>query len=155
VLGSNLSTENTLKLFPAKSGELVAKVQDILQTRLGVRPEVLVYGDGAFKDPAQGIWELADPVVSPGYSERLGGQPSEIKLKLIADQVFSGLTGEAKRAAVTEMIRSKNGGDYSAGTTPRKYADLLGSLCDLMSGSGDKGTPVIWIRGYFDNYAAE
>jgi hypothetical protein len=155
VLGSNLSTGDTLKLFPAKSGELVKNVQAILKARLGITPEVMVYGDGAFKDPAQGIWELADPVVSPGYSARLGGQPNEIKLKLIADDVFGGLTGETKREAVTNMIRNKTGGDYSAGTTPRKYADLLGSLCDLMSGSGDKGTPVVWIRGYFDNYASE
>ncbi len=154
VLGSNISTENSLKLFPAKSGELVTKVREIISERRGVTPEVLVYGDGAFKDPFAGIWELADPVVSPGYTEKLGGQPQEIKLKMIVDQIFNDLSGDAKRKAVTEMIRNKSDG-YNLGTTPRKYADLLGSLCDLISGSGDKGTPVIWIRGYFDNYATE
>jgi hypothetical protein len=154
VLGSNLTGDDRLKLFPDQSGALVARVRDIFKERIGCMPEVLVYGDGAFKDPVCGIWELADPVVSPGYSERLGGQPSEMKLKFIADQVGKDLTGEEKQRAVADMIRNYDGNAlYSEGTTPRKYADLLGSLCDLVSGSGDKGTPVVWLRGYFDNYS--
>ena len=157
VLGSNLSTENRLKLFPRDCEAFVAKTRAAIEAKTGVAPEVLVYGDGAFKDPVCGIWELADPVVSPAYTERLGGQPSEIKLKYVADNMFGDLSGDAKTKAVADMIKAKESGKatFSEGTTPRKYADLLGSLCDLVSGSGDKGTPVILIQGYFDDYAAE
>jgi hypothetical protein len=155
VLGSNLSGEGLLKLFPNQSGELVKRVREIFKRRIGCMPEVLVYGDGAFKDPVCGIWELADPVVSPGYSDALGGKPSEMKLKMLADQKFNELQGEEKLNAITEMIKNKEEGAFSEGTTPRVYADLLGSLCDLVSGSGDKGTPAVWIRGYFDNFATE
>lgn len=156
VLGSNLSADNTLKLFPAKAPEFVAAVRARFKEKAGVEPEVLVYGDGAFKDPGHGIWELADPVVSPGYTPRLGEQPVEIKIKLVADAVYGDLRGDEKRAAVTNLIKEKTANpDYREGTTPRLYADLVGSLCDLMGGSGDKGTPVMLIRGYFDNYASE
>jgi hypothetical protein len=155
VLGSNLSGDGQLKLFPNQSMDLINRVRALLCERTGATPEVLVYGDGAFKDPLCGIWELADPVVSPGFSDRLGGQPTEIKLKYVADQVLNNLSGEAKQQALTDLIRNKDGKTYREGTTPRKYADLLGSLCDLISGSGDKGTPVVWIRGYFDDYASE
>jgi len=157
VLGSNLSTDDKLKLFPNKAPEFVAAVRSRLKEKTGVAPEVLVYGDGAFKDPVCGIWELADPVVSPGFTERLGGQPMEIKIKLVADTAFGELRGEEKRKAVTKMIQEKheNPDAYREGTTPRIYADLIGSLSDLMGGSGDKGTPVIFIRGYFDDFSAE
>jgi F420-0:gamma-glutamyl ligase len=157
VLGSNLSTENSLKLFPAKAKEFAHSLQACLKEKTGAAPEVLVYGDGAFKDPVCGIWELADPVVSPGYTKRLGGQPMEIKIKFVADNAFGQLQGEEKRRAVTQAIKNKhaNPNAYREGTTPRVYADLVGSLCDLMGGSGDKGTPVILIRGYFDDYTAE
>jgi len=157
VLGSNLSTENVLKLFPARAPEFVKKLQACLYEKTGAKPEVMVYGDGAFKDPVCGIWELADPVVSPGYTTRLGGQQHEVKIKLVADTVASGLSGEEKHLAVTQMIKSKadNPDAFREGTTPRVYADLLGSLCDLMGGSGDKGTPVVLVRGYFDDYTAE
>jgi len=157
VLGSNLSTGDTLKLFPAKANEFVHAVQARIQKETGAMPEVLVYGDGAFKDPAHGIWELADPVISPGYTKRLGGQPMEIKMKFVADNAFGDLQGEAKQKAVTDAIKAKhdNPTAYREGTTPRIYADLVGSLCDLMAGSGDKGTPVVLIRGYFDDFTAE
>ena len=157
ILGSNLSTENRLKLFPRDCEAFVVQTRAEILAKTGIEPEVLVYGDGAFKDPICGIWELADPVVSPAYTERLGGQPSEIKLKYVADNMFSHLSGEEKTKAVADMIKAKESGKatFSEGTTPRKYADLLGSLCDLISGSGDKGTPVILIQGYFDDYAAE
>ncbi|MCL1842930.1 MAG: coenzyme F420-0:L-glutamate ligase [Defluviitaleaceae bacterium] len=157
VLGSNLSTEDMLKLFPGRAQTFVTAVQARLKEKTGVAPEVIVYGDGAFKDPACGIWELADPVVSPGYTERLGRQPMEIKMKFIADNVFGHLNGEEKRIAVTNAIKSKNDKPdaFREGTTPRIYADIIGSLCDLISGSGDKGTPVVFIRGYFDDYSAE
>jgi len=157
VLGSNLSTEDTLKLFPGKANEFVYAVQARLKEKTGATPEVLVYGDGAFKDPVCGIWELADPVVSPGYTKRLGGQPNEIKIKFVADNAFESLQGEEKQRAVTHAIKEKhaNPNAYREGTTPRVYADLVGSLCDLVSGSGDKGTPVVFIRGYFDDYATE
>jgi hypothetical protein len=155
VLGSNLSGEGKLKLFPNQSDMLVKCVRELFKEHTGIMPEVLVYGDGAFKDPVCGIWELADPVVSPGYSENLGGRPTEMKLKLIADREFKNLTGAAKLKAITEKIKNKTNNAFSEGTTPRRYADLLGSLCDLISGSGDKGTPVVWIRGYFDNIANE
>ena len=157
VLGSNLSTEDKLKLFPAKAPEFVQAVQDSLKEKTGVAPEVMVYGDGAFKDPVCGIWELADPVVSPGYTKRLGEQPTEIKMKFVADAVFGDLQGDEKRKAVSDLIKNKKSSPdaYREGTTPRVYADLVGSLCDLMGGSGDKGTPVMFIRGYFDDYTAE
>ena len=157
VLGSNLSSEDVLKLYPARAPEFVKNLQNRLNEKTGARPEIMVYGDGAFKDPVCGIWELADPVVSPGYTARLGERPHEIKIKLVADTMASGLTGEEKRKAVAEMIKSKadNPDAFREGTTPRVYADLLGSLCDLMGGSGDKGTPVVLVRGYFDDYTAE
>ena len=157
VLGSNLSTDDTLKLFPNAAPDFVKQVQDCIFDKTGTRPEVMVYGDGAFKDPVCGIWELADPVVSPGHTERLGQQPMEIKIKLVADAVFGDLRGEEKRKAVTKAIQEKRNTPeaYREGTTPRVYADLVGSLCDLMGGSGDKGTPVILVRGYFDDYASE
>jgi len=156
VLGSNLSTGERIKLFPRDCGSFINQTRKMIFEKTGVNPEVMIYGDGAFKDPACGIWELADPVVSPAYTERLGGRPNEIKLKFIADNLFGSLTGDEKTKAVERMIREKGDDDvFSEGTTPRKYADLLGSLCDLMSGSGDKGTPVILIQGYFDNYATE
>jgi len=157
VLGSNLSGDTKLKLFPNKSEEFVLDLQNKLKEKTGTAPEVMVYGDGAFKDPVCGIWELADPVVSPGHTPRLGGQPMEIKMKLVADTKLAGLSADDKKTAVTEIIKQKDNepNAFREGTTPRIYADLLGSLADLMSGSGDKGTPVILIRGYFDNYASE
>jgi hypothetical protein len=157
VLGSNLSTDTTLKLFPNDAPGFVERLRDALLAKCGVAPEVLVYGDGAFKDPVCGIWELADPVVSPGHTPRLGGKPAEIKMKMVADTAFSDLKGEEKRRAVMDVINKKeeNPDQYREGTTPRVYADLLGSLADLVSGSGDKGTPVVLIRGYFDNYTSE
>jgi hypothetical protein len=157
VLGSNLSTDDTLKLFPNKAQEFVNAVQAKFREKTGISPEVMVYGDGAFKDPVCGIWELADPVVSPGYTERLGKQPVEIKIKLVADTVFGDLKGTEKREAITKLIKDKKSdtNTFREGTTPRMYADLVGSLCDLMGGSGDKGTPVILVRGYFDDYSAE
>jgi F420-0:gamma-glutamyl ligase len=157
VLGSNLSTDTTLKLFPNDAEGFVKKLQAQIGRECGVRPEVMVYGDGAFKDPHCGIWELADPVVSPGYTARLAGQPSEIKLKMVADNTFTGLSGAEKEKAIIGLVKQKqnNPHQFREGTTPRIYADLLGSLADLISGSGDKGTPVVLIRGYFDNYASE
>ncbi|MCL2571863.1 MAG: coenzyme F420-0:L-glutamate ligase [Defluviitaleaceae bacterium] len=157
VLGSNLSSEGQLKLFPNKAPEFVARLQCILKEKTGVAPEVMVYGDGAFKDPVCGIWELADPVVSPGFTPRLGGMPQEVKIKLVADVATQGLTPDEKREAVSRVIKDKanNPDAYNEGTTPRVYADLLGSLCDLMGGSGDKGTPVVVVRGYFDDYTIE
>jgi len=157
VLGSNLSTDNVLKLFPAKAPEFVNALRARLQEKTGIAPEVMVYGDGAFKDPVCGIWELADPVVSPGHTERLGRQPMEIKIKLVADAVYGDLKGEEKREAITKAIQEKHANPeaFREGTTPRAYADLVGSLCDLMGGSGDKGTPVILVRGYFDDYSVQ
>ena len=157
VIGSNLSTGEVLKLFPNNAPEFVEKLQAHFKAATGASPEVMVYGDGAFKDPVCGIWELADPVVSPGHTIRLGEQPMEIKIKLVADSVFGDLSGEEKRQAVTKMIQEKHATPdaYREGTTPRVYADLVGSLCDLMGGSGDKGTPVVLIRGYFDDYSVE
>ena len=155
VLGSNLDTKESLKLFPKDCDVFVQQVREKIAEQTGVAPEILVYGDGAFKDPHCGIWELADPVVSPAYTDHLGGQPNEIKLKYVSENVFGGLSNDAKREAITEMIKEKHQtkNEYAEGTTPRKYSDLLGSLCDLMSGSGDKGTPVILIQGYFDDYS--
>jgi len=158
VLGSNISTGETLKLFPRDCGAFVESLQDKIMSRIGVRPEVLVYADGAFKDPKYGIWELADPVVSPGYSKRLDGQPNEIKLKWVVDQELAGLSDDEKAQSLKAMIREKNAtgkNEFDTGTTPRVYADLLGSLCDLMGGSGDKGTPVVLIQGYFDDFATQ
>ena len=159
ILGSNLSTTETLKLFPRDCDSFVAHVRDRIQQQCGVAPEVLIYGDGAFKDPQAGIWELADPVVSPAYTEGLIGRPTEIKIKYVAENVFKGMSSAEKTVAVTEMIREKRKNKSKAiaseGTTPRNYVDLLGSLCDLISGSGDKGTPVVLIQGYFDDYSSE
>ncbi|MDR0466617.1 MAG: coenzyme F420-0:L-glutamate ligase [Deltaproteobacteria bacterium] len=159
LLGSNLATTETLKLFPRDCDAFVALLRDKIAKRCGVEPEVFIYGDGAFKDPQAGIWELADPVVSPGYTKGLIGRPREIKIKYVAENVFKGMGSEEKTAAVTEMIREKNKDKSKQisgeGTTPRNYVDLLGSLCDLISGSGDKGTPLVLIQGYFDDYSSE
>ena len=158
LLGSNKTTEDTIKLFPRDCFDLVYDIQKRLLEITGKKIEVMVYGDGAFKDPIGQIWELADPVVSPGYTSGLEGTPNEIKLKYIADNNFAHLSGDELKKAISEYITNKNSnltGDMaSQGTTPRRLTDLLGSLCDLTSGSGDKGTPVIYIQGYFDNYAS-
>lgn len=159
LLGSNLSTEDSIKLFPRDSQTFVEKVQKVALEKTGVNLEVMVYGDGAFKDPVGKIWELADPVVSPGHTDGLTGLPNELKLKYVADTELQGLSGEEAIAAIKDKITSKNnnllGKAQSLGTTPRRITDLLGSLCDLTSGSGDKGTPVVLIQGYFDSYASE
>lgn len=159
LLGSNKATEETIKLFPRESKAFAESVQKIIMDKTGNKVEVLVYGDGAFKDPAGKIWELADPVVSPGYTEGLEGQPNEVKLKYLADNNFAHLKGEELKAAISEYITKKDsdltGNMVSQGTTPRRLTDLIGSLCDLTSGSGDKGTPIIFIQGYFDNFANE
>ena len=156
LLGSNKSTENTVKLFPRNCGDLVTAIQASLLEKTGKHIEVMVYGDGAFKDPAGKIWELADPVVSPGYTSGLEGTPNELKLKYLADNDFAGLSGTELKAAIENAIRQKGsnlvGNMASQGTTPRRLTDLIGSLCDLTSGSGDKGTPIILVQGYFDNY---
>ncbi len=156
LLGSNKSTENTIKLFPQDCRSLVLDIQAEVLKKTGKHVEVMVYGDGAFKDPQGKIWELADPVVSPAYTDGLIGTPNELKLKYLADNDFKDLSGEALKEAISKSIREKNGnlvGNMaSQGTTPRQLTDLLGSLCDLTSGSGDKGTPIILIQGYFDNY---
>ncbi|MEG1430566.1 MAG: coenzyme F420-0:L-glutamate ligase [Oscillospiraceae bacterium] len=156
LLGSNKSTEDTVKLFPRNCQPFVDEVAKLMHERTGKNVEVMIYGDGAFKDPIGKIWELADPVVSPAYTAGLEGQPNEIKLKYLADNDFADLSGEALKAAISERIRNKDsnllGNMASQGTTPRKLTDLIGSLCDLTSGSGDKGTPIIYIQGYFDNY---
>ena len=155
LLGSNKSTEERLKLFPKTGNELVNKIQKSLKEKTGKTIEVMVYGDGAFKDPVGGIWELADPVVSPAYTSGLEGTPNEIKLKYISDNKFADLKGEELKSAIKEEIKNKGkdlkGNMLSQGTTPRRLTDLIGSLCDLTSGSGDKGTPVVFIQGYFDN----
>ncbi len=155
VLGSNISTKTTLKLFPRKDQGLLEKIQQSIFEKTGVRVEVMVYGDGAFKDPVCGIWELADPVVSPGFTKGLLGTPNELKLKYAADENFGSLSNQEKEKAVKALIaeKAKDGNGFAEGTTPRRYTDLLGSLCDLVSGSGDKGTPVVLVQGYFDNYA--
>ena len=159
VLGSNVMNETQLKLFPRDCKNFIEKFREKIEEKSGTAPEILIYGDGAFKDPTAGIWELADPVVSPACTERLNGTPNELKIKYVAESMFGDLTGDKKQEAITRMIKEKAdiGGDadMSLGTTPRKYSDLIGSLCDLLSGSGDKGTPVILIKGYFDNYAEE
>ncbi len=156
ILGSNKATENSIKLFPINCQEFVDGVQAKLKVLTGKTVEVMVYGDGAFKDPVGKIWELADPVVSPGYTSGLEGTPNEVKLKYLADNEFAHLKGDELKAAISEYIKNKDEdlGDsmVAQGTTPRKLTDLIGSLCDLTSGSGDKGTPIIYIQGYFDNY---
>lgn len=156
ILGSNKATETTIKLFPTGCQEFVDAVQAEIKSRTGKTVEVMVYGDGAFKDPVGKIWELADPVVSPGYTSGLIGQPNELKLKYLADNDFADLRGDALKNAIEAAIKSKDadltGQMATEGTTPRRLTDLLGSLCDLTSGSGDKGTPFIYIQGYFDNY---
>jgi len=155
-LGSNKSSEGVVKLFPNNSQEVAEAIGAELSKRTGKHIEAMVYGDGAFKDPVGKIWELADPVVSPGYTDGLNGLPNELKLKYLADNDFAGLSGDALKAAITEKIRQKGdlmGSMASEGTTPRRLTDLLGSLCDLTSGSGDKGTPIVLIQGYFTNYA--
>ncbi|MDD6681914.1 MAG: coenzyme F420-0:L-glutamate ligase [Clostridiales bacterium] len=160
LLGSNKSTEDKIKLFPRECQDLVEDVQDRLLKKTGKHVEVMVYGDGAFKDPVGKIWELADPVVSPAYTAGLEGTPNELKLKYLADNDFANLSGEALRDAIKDKIQHKDGsslvGQMAAqGTTPRRITDLIGSLCDLTSGSGDKGTPFVYIQGYFDNYTSD
>lgn len=156
LLGSNKSTEDTIKLFPNECKDLVLDIQKQLLDKTGKHVEVMVYGDGAFKDPQGKIWELADPIVSPAFTDGLIGTPNELKLKYLADNDFKDLSGEALKEAISERIKHKDGnlvGNMaSQGTTPRQLTDLIGSLCDLTSGSGDKGTPIVWIQGYFDNY---
>ncbi len=156
LLGSNKSTEDTIKLFPRDCQELVLEIQKNILEATGKHVEVMVYGDGAFKDPKGKIWELADPVVSPAFTEGLIGTPNELKLKYLADNDFADLSGDALKEAISNSIRAKSGslvGNMAAqGTTPRQLTDLIGSLCDLTSGSGDKGTPVVLVQGYFDNY---
>ncbi|MBR4084894.1 MAG: coenzyme F420-0:L-glutamate ligase [Lachnospiraceae bacterium] len=156
LLGSNKSTEDTIKLFPRECQDLVEDIQAEILKKTGKHVEVMVYGDGAFKDPQGKIWELADPVVSPAFTSGLIGTPNELKLKYLADNDFKDLSGEALKEAISKSIKEKDanlvGNMASQGTTPRQLTDLLGSLCDLTSGSGDKGTPVILIQGYFDNF---
>lgn len=156
LLGSNKATEESIKLFPRDCFPLVQAIQANVEKATGKKIEVMVYGDGAFKDPVGKIWELADPVVSPGYTDGLEGTPNEIKLKYIADNDFAHLSGDELQKAISDYIDNKQedltGTMDSQGTTPRRLTDLIGSLCDLTSGSGDKGTPVVYIQGYFDNY---
>lgn len=159
LLGSNKATEESVKLFPIDCEKFVEAVQRKMIEGTGKQIEVMIYGDGAFKDPAGKIWELADPVVSPAYTSGLEGTPSEVKLKYLADNDFAGLSGDELKTAISDYIRDKDvkaenltGNMASQGTTPRRLTDLIGSLCDLTSGSGDKGTPIILIQGYFDNY---
>ena len=157
LLGSNKSTEGMVKLFPRECQDLVNTIQAAFLEKTGKHVEVMVYGDGAFKDPVGKIWELADPVVSPAYTAGLEGTPNELKLKYLADNDFAELSGEALKTAIESAIKAKGdlaGSMASQGTTPRRLTDLIGSLCDLTSGSGDKGTPVIHIQGYFDNYTS-
>jgi hypothetical protein len=156
LLGSNKATEGQVKLFPRDCQDLVEQVQKIMLERTGKHVEVMVYGDGAFKDPKGKIWELADPVVSPAFTKGLIGTPNEVKIKYLADNDFASLKGEELREAISKSIKEKDsnlvGKMVSEGTTPRQLTDLIGSLCDLTSGSGDKGTPVVLVQGYFDNY---
>ena len=156
LLGSNKATEETVKLFPKDCDQFIAKVAAMMKEKTGKNIEVMVYGDGAFKDPVGKIWELADPVVSPAYTPGLEGTPNEVKLKYLADNNFADLSGDALKDAISDYIRNKDadlkGQMVSQGTTPRRLTDLIGSLADLTSGSGDKGTPIILIQGYFDNY---
>ncbi len=159
LLGSNKATEDTVKLFPRECQPVVDAIQAEIKKATGKTVEVMVYGDGAFKDPVGKIWELADPVVSPAYTSGLEGTPNELKLKYLADNDFADLSGDALKEAIKEKITQKDGdlvGQMaSEGTTPRRLTDLIGSLCDLTSGSGDKGTPIVFIQGYFDNYTTE
>ena len=159
LLGSNKATESEVKLFPRDCQAVVDAIQKNIFERTGKRVEVMVYGDGAFKDPVGKIWELADPVVAPAYTAGLDGTPNELKLKYLADNEFGALSGEALREAIKTKISEKDADLYgkmaSEGTTPRQLTDLIGSLCDLTSGSGDKGTPIVHIQGYFDNYTTE
>ena len=160
LLGSNKATEQTVKLFPRECSQVATELSRLLSEASGKRIEAMIYGDGAFKDPIGKIWELADPVVSPGYTVGLIGTPNELKLKYLADNEFGDLSGDELRAAIEAKIRAKTGESLvgnmvSEGTTPRRLTDLIGSLCDLTSGSGDKGTPIVYIQGYFDNYTNE
>ena len=159
LLGSNKATEDQVKLFPRECQPVVDAIQAKILEKTGKHVEVMVYGDGAFKDPVGKIWELADPVVSPAYTAGLEGTPNELKLKYLADNEFASLSGEELKAAIKQKITEKDGDLFgkmaSEGTTPRRLTDLIGSLCDLTSGSGDKGTPVVYIQGYFDNYTTE
>ena len=159
LLGSNKATDEQVKLFPRDCQVVVEDIQKRLYEATGKHVEVMVYGDGAFKDPVGKIWELADPVVSPAYTQGLEGTPNELKLKYLADNDFADLSGDALKDAIKERITQKDdnlvGKMASEGTTPRQLTDLIGSLCDLTSGSGDKGTPIVWIQGYFDNYTTE
>lgn len=156
LLGSNKATEDTIKLFPRECKQLVLDIQENILKATGKHVEVMVYGDGAFKDPQGKIWELADPVVSPAFTDGLIGTPNELKLKYLADNDFKDLSGEELKKAISDSIKAKDsnlvGNMVSQGTTPRQLTDLIGSLCDLTSGSGDKGTPVVLVQGYFDNY---
>lgn len=159
LLGSNTATDTTVKLFPKDCQEVVESIQSLMREKTGKNIEVMVYGDGAFKDPMGKIWELADPVVSPGYTKGLEGTLDEIKLKYVADNEFSSLDGKDMAEAIKDKIKNKGNNERLSGekigTTPRQITDLLGSLCDLTSGSGDKGTPIVLIQGYFDSYACE
>lgn len=159
LLGSNKATEDKVKLFPRDCQKLVEAIQKSLLEKTGKIVEVMVYGDGAFKDPVGKIWELADPIVSPAYTTGLEGTPNEIKIKYVADNEFANLSGDALKEAIKGKIKEKDdnlvGQMASEGTTPRRLTDLIGSLCDLTSGSGDKGTPIVYIQGYFDNYTTE
>ena len=159
LLGSNKATEDSVKLFPRDCQPLVLDIQDRILKATGKHVEVMVYGDGAFKDPKGKIWELADPVVSPAFTDGLIGTPNELKLKYLADNDFANLSGKELRDAISDSIRAKDGNlkgqMVSEGTTPRQLTDLIGSLCDLTSGSGDKGTPIVLVQGYFDNYTSE
>ncbi|MBF0980316.1 MAG: coenzyme F420-0:L-glutamate ligase [Clostridiales bacterium] len=156
ILGSNKATEDTVKLFPNDCTDFVNSIQKKILEKTGKTIEVMVYGDGAFKDPAGKIWELADPVVSPGYTSGLEGTPNEVKIKYLADNDFAHLRGDELKAAISEYIKNKDAdlknSMVAQGTTPRRLTDLIGSLCDLTSGSGDKGTPIVYIQGYFDSY---
>ena len=161
LLGSNKADDDRVKLFPRDAKSVAEAIGQAMCDATGKRVEAMVYGDGAFKDPAGKIWELADPVVAPGYTAGLVGTPNELKLKYLADKEFADLTGEALQKAISEKIRAKDakqslvGSMVSEGTTPRNLTDLIGSLCDLTSGSGDKGTPIVYIQGYFDNYTID
>ena len=161
LLGSNKATETKLKLFPKlqEAQEFVEKVQKELNEKTGKKVEVMIYGDGAFKDPQGKIWELADPVVSPAFTSGLKGTPNELKLKFLADNDFADLSGDALNEAISKSIEKKDknlkGKMVSEGTTPRQLTDLIGSLCDLTSGSGDKGTPIVLVQGYFDNFTSK
>lgn len=159
LLGTNKATEDTVKLFPRDAQDLLNEIQADMFIKTGKHVEVMVYGDGAFKDPQEKIWELADPVVSPFFTSGLKGTPNELKLKFLADNQYKGLEGDALKEAIKKEIKAKDanlvGKMASEGTTPRQLTDLIGSLCDLTSGSGDKGTPVVYIQGYFDNYTTE